>query len=102
MGGAIFKGNALEMRLVNVMVLGDENRNRLYKMTTIVGSFRTRWVTTSVLFNTIASTSDKISYMNNFTLAGWPGTMVENRRPVNNKSYNGSQSLLYHPRQKFI
>ena len=102
MGGAIFKGNALGMRLVNVMVLGDENRNRLYKMTTIVGSFRTRWVTTSVLFNTTASTSDKISYMNNFTHAGWPGTMVENRRPVNNKSYNGSQSLLYHPRQKFI
>ena len=62
MGGAIFKGNALGMRLVNVMVLGDENRNRLYKMTTIVGSFRTRWVTTSVLFNTTASTSDKISY----------------------------------------
>ena len=82
MDGAIFKGNALGMRLVNVMVLGDENRNRLYEMTTIVGSIRTRWVTTSVLFNTTASTSDKISYMNNFTLAGWPGTIASSKTKI--------------------
>ena len=37
-------------------------------MTTIVGSIRTRRVATSVLFNTTACASDKISYMNNFTL----------------------------------